>query len=52
LGGIGQRLGAVEGRHLGRAGRVGIHHRAKLRPRGFVDGAAVVLSELPSADYG
>jgi len=43
---------AVEGRLLGGARRVGIHHGAELRPFGFVDGAAVVLSELPGADYG
>jgi hypothetical protein len=51
LAGIGQRLGAVQGRQLGRAGGVGIHHRAELRPLGFVDGAAMVLSELAGADY-
>jgi hypothetical protein len=52
LAGIGKGFGAVEGRQFGRAGHIDVHHGAELRPRGFVDGAAVVLSELPGADYG
>ena len=49
---VGERDGLVAGGGFGGAGGVGIDDGGELRARGFVDHAAVVLSEGSGADDG